>query len=209
MRPCTRSFSLSLCATILLAALSSPARAQIPVFVNGWGSFGTGDTQFKTPVGVAFDLSDNVYVCDTNNQRVQKFTHSGQYLTQWPAESPRGLAVDGSGNVFVVSASQVWKFSNSGSLLAQFGQADGYNRGVAVNHAGEVYVVGVNWVRKFSNDGVFVLEWGSTGSADGQFNTADGIAVDPAGYVYVVDYDGRIQKFTGDGAPRPRRVGAP
>ena len=34
---------------------------------------------------------------------------------------------------------------------------------------------------------VFVTEWGSCGDEDGQFDYAQGIAVDSSGYVYVAD----------------------
>ena len=29
------------------------------------------------------DAAGDVYVCDSNNHRIQKFTGSGTYLTQW------------------------------------------------------------------------------------------------------------------------------
>ena len=52
-------------------------------FLTQWGSFGTGDGQFKQPWGVAVDSAGNVYVTDYWNHRVQKFTSSGAFLTQW------------------------------------------------------------------------------------------------------------------------------
>ncbi|MFH0847040.1 MAG: hypothetical protein V1894_03145 [Chloroflexota bacterium] len=43
-------------------------------------------------------------------------------------------------------------------------------------------------------------KWGNPGSGDGQFNLPSGIAVDPAGNVYIADqYNHRIQKFTSNG----------
>ncbi len=46
-----------------------------------------------------------------------------------------------------------------------------------------------------------VTQWGSPGSADGQFNSPRGIAVNGAGEVYVADgNNNRIQKFGSDGA---------
>ncbi len=42
-----------------------------------------------------------------------------------------------------------------------------------------------------------ILKWGSLGAGDGQFNQPEGVAVDGAGNVYVVDFrNHRVQKFT-------------
>ncbi|WP_269850541.1 PKD domain-containing protein [Methanosarcina horonobensis] len=41
-------------------------------FVKKWGSFGTGNGQFNFPAGVFVDSSGNVYVADTDNNRIQK-----------------------------------------------------------------------------------------------------------------------------------------
>jgi tripartite motif-containing protein 71 len=46
----------------------------------------------------------------------------------------------------------------------------------------------------------FTLKWGSMGTADGQFLSPHGIAIDSQGYVYVGDRDRNdIQKFTSNG----------
>jgi len=52
-------------------------------------------------------------------------------------------------------------------------------------------------VQKFTSDGVFLARWGTSGSADGEFDGPAGIAVDASGNVYVAD-DGnaRVQKFS-------------
>ena len=46
-----------------------------------WGSEGSGDGQFYSPNGIAVDSSGNVYVADTENQRIQKFTTDGEFIT--------------------------------------------------------------------------------------------------------------------------------
>jgi hypothetical protein len=49
----------------------------------------------------------------------------------------------------------------------------------------------------------FLRSWGAPGTGPGQFGPAEkaGVIVDAAGYVYVTDpANGRVQKFTGDGA---------
>jgi streptogramin lyase len=47
---------------------------------------------------------------------------------------------------------------------------------------------------------VQTAQWGTVGAGDGQFQNPTGIAVDPAGNVYVSDHPNhRVQKFTSDG----------
>jgi secreted PhoX family phosphatase len=47
-----------------------------------WGAEGTGNGQFKTPVGLAFDSEGDLWVADSGNNRVQRFTSEGSYLSQ-------------------------------------------------------------------------------------------------------------------------------
>ena len=44
------------------------------VFVSKWGTYGAGDGQFSYPWGVAVASDGSVYVADSYNQRIQKFT---------------------------------------------------------------------------------------------------------------------------------------
>lgn len=77
-------------------------------FLRQWGGFGAGAGSFNAPYGVHVN-GDAVYVADTQNHRVQKFTRDGVYLTQWgtpgtgPGQfnQPAGVAVDGNGDVYV------------------------------------------------------------------------------------------------------------
>jgi hypothetical protein len=65
-------------------------------FITKWGSPGSGDGQFRTPYAVGANSSDNVYVADFLNHRIQKFTKDGEF------KIPRGIAVDSSDNIYVV-----------------------------------------------------------------------------------------------------------
>ena len=43
-------------------------------FVGKWGSFGAADGDFKSPYAVAVSAGGYIYVADTVNARIQKFT---------------------------------------------------------------------------------------------------------------------------------------
>ena len=81
--------------------------------------------------GVAVDSSGNVYVADTNNNRIQKFDSSGTFITKWGSsgtgdgqfEYPTGIAVDSSGNVYVADTDnhRIQKFDSNGTFLTKWG----------------------------------------------------------------------------------------
>src|SRR5438552_1447962 len=137
-------------------------------FVTKWGSLGSGDGQFNTgPDGVAVDGSGNVFVADSGNNRIQKFTKTGTFLSKWGSfglgdgqfRAPIDVAVDASGNVYVAD------FTN-------------------------------DRIQKFTNTGTFLGKWGCPGSGDGQFNALRGAAADGSRNVFVADTgNNRIQKF--------------
>jgi hypothetical protein len=113
-----------------------------------------------------------VYVADTENHRIQKFTSDGVFLTTWGRlgsnagefARPHDVACDTEGRIFV---------------------ADTENPRIQV----------------FTNDGFYVTGWGSQGEGDGQFRRPHGVAVEPSGRVLVADtYNNRIQEFQPDGS---------
>lgn len=125
-------------------------------------------------------------------------------------QSPVGVAVDSSGNVFVVDSGHdsVQKFDANGMFIRKwghFGTAAGefiFPNGVAADAFGNVYVADTynDRIQKFDSSGHFLAMWGSSGSGNGEFDSPHGVAVDPAGNVYVTDLaNERIQKFDSDG----------
>jgi sugar lactone lactonase YvrE len=187
-------------------------------YLTQWGSFGSGNGQFSFPAGVATNSAGDVYVVDSGNNRVQKFTSVGTFLIQWGSsgngngqfDNPIGVAVDAAGNVYVADLGnhRIQKFTGAGAYLTQWGSYGAgsgefsYPVSVTTNAAGDVYVGDSSHrIQKFTGAGAYLTQWGSFGSGDGQFKNPTGLATDAAGNVYVADrLNNRIQKFTGDGA---------
>ena len=180
-----------------------------------WGSPGSGPGQFNAPEGIGADSSGNVYVADTGNNRIQKFNSSGIFLLEWASgtgspgcpgsnvcDSPKGVAPDSMGNVYVVSFnSRVQKFDANGIFSGViWGSASTIRspEGLAVDGAGNVYVAvtGYEEINKYDSTGNLILQWGALGSGAGEFNDPYGVAADSSGSVYVADTrNNRIQKF--------------
>ena len=104
-----RIISITVLAALLFASTIAVAYAETYVFVLKWGTAGSGDGQFYSPLGVAVDCSGNVYVTDASNHRIQKFTSNGDFVTKWGSggsgdgqfNGPYGVAFGSSGNVYV------------------------------------------------------------------------------------------------------------
>jgi len=136
---------------------------------------------------------------------------NGQFTT------PRGIAVDPAGNVYVTDASgdtrgQIQKFDANGNFIARLGQNNGTAQGfisaygITTDSSGNVYATdgaveaAGNVVKKFNSSGVFQFAFGATVSAGGQFQLAAGIAIDSSGNIYVADsIAGVVRKFSSTG----------
>ena len=73
------------------------------------GSPGRGDGQFKEPRSLAIEPGGSLLVVDTGNERIQRFSREGIFLSSWgrPGSGPgeftyvSGIAVDATGDVYV------------------------------------------------------------------------------------------------------------
>jgi sugar lactone lactonase YvrE len=195
-----------------------PKLSALPESVSNMfeGGRGTGKGELDSPTGIAVDSNGNVFVTDTNNGRIEKFSLTGAFLDimgtkgsgQGQLGAPNGIALDHVGNIYVADASNhlVQKLSADGKLIAEWkGPDPGFYgpRRIAIGPDDSIYVVDQGHTRivKFSPDGHVLTVWGTKGSGDGQFDDPASVAVDRATYkVYVADpHNKRIQVFDSDG----------
>ncbi len=160
---------------------------------------------------LAIDSKGNVYVADSDNNRIQKFSSNGVYITQWGISGTiAAIAIDSKNNVFVALSDfyhqLIQKYNSSGDFITQWGGRGSGNgqfyspNGLAVDSNDSVYVVESNRIQKFSNIGTYIAQWGTAGSGNGQFDSASTITFDSNGNIYVVDTGNyRIQKFSSSG----------
>jgi sugar lactone lactonase YvrE len=155
-------------------------------------------TGFDNPYRLAADTAGNVYVSDTNNNRVLKLAAGSSTQTVLPftgLNRPGGIAVDTGGNVYVTDPrnSRVLKLA-AGSSTQTVLPFTGLNHPsqVAVDSAGNVYVTDMDKrVLKLAAGSSTQTVLPITG-----LHGNDDLAVDPAGNVYVADSpDNRVVKL--------------
>jgi sugar lactone lactonase YvrE len=195
---------------------------------------GTGAAaQFCTPSALAFDNEQNLLVSDVGcidrfNPTIRKVTPAGAVSTIAGNNSavfvnqtgvtaafgtPEGLAMDGSGNIFVADFSNdsIWKVSASGAITTfaggngvtgstdGTGTAAGFSKpqGIAADIAGNLYVADElnDTVRKITQAGVvstlagaltFKNEQNGTGIG-AHFDLPTGLAINADGNIYTLD----------------------
>lgn len=199
--------------TLFLAILVSAGLARDataapvpPIFL---GTFTSGG--LCSPRGIGLSPSGVVYLGSdcSDPQHMERFTASGVPLSAWDffpgyLGPPNGVALDGSGNVFVTDyeGSRLHKYTGLGAFISSWATAF-RPVDIAVNSSGDVFVAIQDGkvVQKFSNGGTFLGTIGSAGVGPGQFQDPSGIAVDAIDRIYVADFTRmRILRFLADGS---------
>ena len=175
-------------------------------YSSSFGSSGSGNGQFAHPAGSAIDAQGNLWVVDSNNNRVQKFDSEGKYVTQLGSlgsgngqlSDPMDIAIDDKGNLWIADRGnhRVQKLNAKGEYLAKFGSLGSGNgqfssygpRGIAIDAQGDLWVSDYSGrVQEFNANGEFVKAVGSYGSGEGQFGESTGLDIEE-GKVWVGDW---------------------
>ena len=181
----------ALAACVLHAALgvqSASAQTTVRVIETLEIAGTAASAQVNSPDGIAVDASGNIYIADRNNHRIRKidavtghistvagtgtagFSGDGAAATAAQLNSPRGIAVDSSGNIYVGD--------NSNHRIRKIDAATGNISTVAGTSTGG-----------FSGDGA--------AATSAQLNDPEGVALDSSGNIYIADAGNeRIRKVT-------------
>jgi sugar lactone lactonase YvrE len=226
---------------VLLAASNWAVAITIHTFAGNLIPTGIATNVGIGAAGTAVDAQGNVYVADSSNHTIRKinpltgisaviagtgtsgFSGDGGPALSAQLSSPRGVAVDGAGNVYIADTSnhRIRKIATGGTITTIAGTGTGTfggdnaaataarvnsPQGVAVDSAGNVYIADTsnNRVRKINISGTISTVAGNgTGgyladnvSATGtRINAPRSVVVDSAGNLYIADTsNNRIRK---------------
>ena len=159
---------------------------------GGYGFWGDGGpataAQLSLPHGVALDSAGNLYIADSNNHRIRKVTPGGTIST-YAGTGTEGFSGDG-----------------GPATAAHLDRPDG----VALDSAGNLYIadLGNSRIRKVTPGGTISTYagnggygfWGDGGPATAAQLRPRGMALDPAGNLYIADFgNSRVRKVTPGG----------
>jgi sugar lactone lactonase YvrE len=163
---------------------------------------------------VAVDSAGNIYIADTNNNRIRRVTPNGVIATfagsgtrgfsgdggsalQAALAGPGAIAFDSLGNMFIADTGNnaIRKVKPDGTISTYVsGQRIVWPVGVAVDTAGNIYIAA-------GPDGLVKMSpAGELAALQGDWAVPWGLAADPAGNVYIADsHNQRIKKVSADG----------
>ena len=176
-----------------------------PEFVDAFSGPGSAAGRIDRPADAATDESENLWVVDQGNHRLQQFDAEGDYADEFGSKGtgngqlrrPAAVAIDAEGDIWVADAGnrRVQEFEADGDYIGKFGSAGddpgefggGGPEGIAIAADGSVWVADTDngRLQRFSSAGAFIESTGTSGP--GQLTEPVGIDVAPDGSIWVAD----------------------
>lgn len=189
--------------------------SQFGTFADAQGDVNLAPGNFWGPRAILIDKQGNLYVADTGNKRVQKFTAEGEFLGVWGGggitpgrfEEPVGLAADSQGNIYVADAwnRRVQKFDANFNFVAEWPVVAGWESQnvlnkpyIAVDSRDRVFISDPEKYRVivYSNTGELLGVFGQYGQDVESFKLPLGLGFAADDSLFVLDSENnRVMKF--------------
>ena len=186
---------------------------------RSFGSQGSRRGLLENMRGIAVDDYGNILVIDRDNDRIQKFTADGKFMTvvgkrgNKPLEfnKPRGVVIHPLNKKIYITdlynhrlqiLNPDLTFFNS---FGRYGIDDGqfqYPSDVACDSTGNVYVAdeGNDRVQVFTAEGVYLKKFGQQGIGRGKLRSPTSVCIDNDNVLYVSEWgNDRVSVFTCEG----------
>jgi hypothetical protein len=191
-------------ATLGVLALPSAALAQGYFHLGTFGSSGSGVGQLATPYYACTDNDGYLYVTDTANSRVVKYTTDGAFVTSWGTLGNGGGAqlTNPRGICYVPTADLICVVDTNNNRVKEFTRAGSLVRTILAGGLSSPY--GICWdgsnlqIADWSNkrmvstpiDGSSTVNWGAAEFSVLGSSGPSGVAYDPSsGMYFVTDYN--------------------
>ncbi len=189
--------------------------SEFGAFADAQGDATAFPGSFWGPRDIVIDADGNLYVADTGNKRIQKFSAAGEFLGAWGGggvtpghfEEPTSLAIDADGNIYVADTwnRRVQKFDTDFNPVLEWPVVGWDTQNVlnkpyiAVDSRNRVFVSDPENYRIIGYDGATgeaLTVFGQYGRDVQSFRLPLGLAFGPDDALFVLDAENnRVMKF--------------
>jgi DNA-binding beta-propeller fold protein YncE len=186
---------------------------------------GSAAGELIEPRGIHIAQDGTIFVADSNNNRIQQFSQTGDFLNSWGTfasilegeapggtlNQPWGVVTGKDGSIYIADTfnHRIQKFSSNGGFIKSLGIfAQGTSpdtiwgpRGITIDQKGNVIIAdtGNKRVVIYDKDLNYITQFGGAGFEAGQFDEPVGVDVSDSGVIAVADtWNRRVQLFSPD-----------
>ena len=182
--------------------------------------------RLSSPGRVAVDGASNLYIVDTGNHRIRKVDvstgtiwtfvgsentphdSSGVVVGSGPILTPKAVALDGAGNLYIADSTTIFKVdASTGTINDELAVEFDCVQGIAVDGSGNLYIAdrcserirkvdaATGNISTFAGTGTYGFGGDGGAATAARLNEPHDVAVDGAGNLYIADSgNGRIRK---------------